>query len=301
VHTVVPGDTLWHVSETYFGSPFLWPSLWKANTQIANPHRIYPGDRLFITANGIRKLADGETLARGTGTAAPAGDLAPVRFSTLEASGFLATDSVETIGYVVGGPHPARTMFAEGDVLHLDGEVGQLRPGAQLTIFRSNADARDPETDQLIGRYVDVLGWAEVQDVQAASARVLVRESFGEIHVGDAMMPRNLSSTTIRPAPSPAGVEGRIVHLPHARSYMATDDVVYLDRGAEHGLAVGNAFEIFRPRFAQHRGGRDTDRLADDIVARVLVVSTQSRSAVGLITSASTELERGDLFRSPGH
>jgi hypothetical protein len=222
-----------------------------------------------------------------------------VNFSTLEAAGFLANDSVEVTGHVVGGPHPARTMFAEGDVLHVDGDAAQLRRGAQLTIYRVGAEARDPETDNVVGRYVDVLGWAEVQDVQAASARVLVRESYGEIHIGDATMPRNLSSTAIRPAPSPSGVEGRIVHLPHARSYMATDDVVYLDRGAEHGLAVGNSFEIYRPRYAQHRGGGETAPLADDIVAHVLVVSAQARTAVGLITSSSTELERGDLFRTP--
>ena len=254
VHTVVRGDTLWHVAETYFGSPFLWPSLWKANSQIANPNRIYPGDRLFITAHGIRPLGDGETLTRGTGAAAGSGDLAPVNFSTLEAAGFLASDSVEVTGHVVGGPHPARTMFAEGDVLHIDGDAGQLRPGAQLTIFRATADARDPDTDVVIGRYVDVLGWAEVQDVQAGSARVLVRESFGEIHIGDAVMPRNPSSTTIRPAPAPSGIEGRIVYLPHARSYMTTDDVVYLDRGAAHGLAVGNSSRS-TGRAMQHRGG----------------------------------------------
>src|SRR3990172_8194099 len=47
IHVVARGDTLWHISDAYLGTPWVWPPIWKDNDEdIANPHRIYPGDRI---------------------------------------------------------------------------------------------------------------------------------------------------------------------------------------------------------------------------------------------------------------
>src|SRR3954447_1091518 len=43
-YVVVPGDTLWGISQRYTDSPWRWPELWGLNKdQIRNPHLIYPG------------------------------------------------------------------------------------------------------------------------------------------------------------------------------------------------------------------------------------------------------------------
>ncbi len=47
VHVVVKGDTLWAIAKKYVNNPFLYPELARLSN-IKNPHRIYPGNRVRI-------------------------------------------------------------------------------------------------------------------------------------------------------------------------------------------------------------------------------------------------------------
>src|SRR5208283_2774499 len=68
-HTVVPGDTLWDLSQHYLGSPWYWPKVWSYNPQIANPHWIYPGNQVrFFTGTGEEPAGEVESIEPGTGT-----------------------------------------------------------------------------------------------------------------------------------------------------------------------------------------------------------------------------------------
>src|SRR6185312_7029251 len=51
-HNVVKGDTLWDLSQHYLGNPWYWPKVWSYNPQIANPHWIYPGDKVKFSGQG---------------------------------------------------------------------------------------------------------------------------------------------------------------------------------------------------------------------------------------------------------
>jgi len=66
-YTVKKGDTLWEVSRTFLGDPFLWPQIYKLNTEVVeDPHWIYPGEVLKLAA------APGQTAVPAQDTPPPA-------------------------------------------------------------------------------------------------------------------------------------------------------------------------------------------------------------------------------------
>ncbi|HKW09427.1 MAG TPA: LysM peptidoglycan-binding domain-containing protein [Gemmatimonadaceae bacterium] len=52
-HTVKRGDTLWDLAKLYLGDSFMWPEIYRLNTDIIDdPHWIYPGEVLKLPAPG---------------------------------------------------------------------------------------------------------------------------------------------------------------------------------------------------------------------------------------------------------
>lgn len=47
-YIVKKGDTLWDISQHFLGNAYYWPEIWFINSQIENPHLIYPGDELTL-------------------------------------------------------------------------------------------------------------------------------------------------------------------------------------------------------------------------------------------------------------
>ncbi|HWT17381.1 MAG TPA: LysM domain-containing protein, partial [Variovorax sp.] len=72
-YTVKPGDTLWAISRLYLLRPWRWPELWGMNiSEISNPHRIYPGQILYLDKTGGRARL---TMRRGAGGSADGGTI----------------------------------------------------------------------------------------------------------------------------------------------------------------------------------------------------------------------------------
>jgi hypothetical protein len=319
IHVVAVGDTLWDISDAYLGTPWVWPSIWQDNREIANPHLIYPGDRIWITPTEMRKITPAEAeqrLARGE-PAAPEQEPTPAseptltapqlgvveaelrtqRVSAREAVGLVSAETLEAAGSIVDAI-PAQVMLAERDRVYIGVGDGATAVGDQFTIFRVQDKVFDPDSGKLIGYHVNILGWLEVEQVHPETSVAIVRQSVGEIERGDRVMPREPLLAEIPLQPSPQGVEGRISYFAGSRTLMGTIDFVYLNRGTVDGIEVGSPLEVYRPGYlAEETTRSERVRVPDHVVAQMVVVRARPASSVAFVTHTETELAVGDHFR----
>ncbi len=317
VHTVARGDTLWDIAELYLASPWVWPAIWRDNRNIANPHRIYPGDRLWITDGEMRVVSAEEAdamLRREPPPAAPEPEApsdpyAPepaaepesmplvYRVSNRELAGLVTPAALEASASVVEGVVP-KQMQAQGDAVYVGLGEGQAKPSDELTAFRTEEKVRDPETGALLGYHVEPLGWLELREVHAQSSTALVRASQSEIEVGDRVMPRELLPAEIAMRAAPPELRGQVAFFAKSRTQMAQEDFVYLNRGSDHGVEVGSLLEVFAPGHPVPETARGEDvMLPDRATAQILVLRVHPQTSVGIVLQADLEVEIGDAVR----
>ena len=319
VHIVVRGDTLWDVSEAYLGTPWVWPSIWKDNQEIHNPHLIRPGDRIWITPSEMRRVTPEEAAALLAGqpaalepeaesAAEPEAPPLPLAapqpearhtllVSAREGVGLVTPEALEASGSIVSAV-PDRVMLSQGDGVFVGMPEGDTQKGDQYVIFRVQEKVFDPDTGRVLGHHVEILGWVEIEQPNPESALATIRESFGEIEVGDRLMPREPLPEEIAILGSPGDVDGRISFFANKRTVMGTADFVYLNRGALQGLEVGSPLEVYRQSFLANEVTRDERvRVPERVVAQLFVVKADPNTAVAYVAHTNTELALGDHFR----
>ena len=166
IHTVVRGDTLWDISEAYLGTPWVWPTIWKENPRVANPNRIYPGNRLWIAPGEMRQLTDAEADHLTQQPPASTDDASPQPMSIVQVPGMEQIDYIdptllETAGAILGSPEQEKMLAAYRRAYVGLGE-GQVEVGDRFSIVRQAEKVTDPETNKLLGYHVDKLGWLEI-------------------------------------------------------------------------------------------------------------------------------------------
>jgi nucleoid-associated protein YgaU len=304
-YTVVPGDTLWGISQRYTDSPWRWPELWNLNReQIRNPHLIYPGyvivldrERGQLTIGGADR-APGPTTP-GTEPAQPAPTPPGTTASGTAASGTvklaprvraesLAKQEIPSIPPSVIEPFLSRPLVIEADgldkgptiiatqsdrVLLSTGNAAYVRGIGKSRddvwyVYRKGNALVDPDTNQTLAYEAVYLGTAQLTR-PGEPATVTLTDTVIEVGAGDKLVAAGRpQSVNYAPRAPSSQIKGRVIAIYGGVGKVGEagpQQVISINRGKADGVEVGHVLALY------NLGGtvRDTTKKQDDAGARI--------------------------------
>ena len=328
-HTVQEGDTLWDISDRYFGDPWHWPELWSYNPEITNPHWIYPLDQVRLSAGA----AEQEVVATATPAAAqkvpaagfkepPQGlptDQAP-RVTVpahllkgdaifLRDEGYLDDDDIKASGQIVAGGEE-QMLLSSSDLVYVRFKAGQkVQPGQQYTVYRP-VHPFEREVGEK-GHLVRIQGTVLIRsfDEKKSMARAAITETIDPVERGMPVTLMERRFDLAQPHPNQSNVVAHIIASVQPRSLLAYGNVVFLDVGQGKGIMPGNRFFVVRrgdnwldvlSRPAEQMGNivpipkYNKNDLPKEVVAELRVVKVRKRVTIAVITRSDTDVFLGD-------
>ncbi len=305
-YVVVKGDTLWDISGRFLQSPWRWPEIWGYNSQIEDPHWIYPGDiirlvyidgkpRLIKGSGGVVKLSP-NVRSRDIIEAIPPVSLEAIG-PFLDEHRIVDPNSFEISPHVIMGAEKhllvgaGDRFYARGD-FETDGRYGVYRMGKIYNDAEGNVigvEALDIGTADMLSRKTDI-------------AEYELLESRREIRPTDRLMPAiDLErQANFYPKAPVQNIEGKIVHAPTGVRTLGALSVVVIDQGAQQALEPGDVLAIYQVgEVVTDRVKGDKVKLPDERSGLLMVFSVTDQLSYGLILATNRALEVGDIVRSP--
>jgi hypothetical protein len=325
VHTVVRGDTLWDLSQQYLGSPWYWPKVWSYNPEIANPHWIYPGNRVrfFPAGEEVPSRVEAGTgpvaeMVAEEGEIQAATELGPASGEQLvsvsgkvgyEASasplvrthGFVTSKEVDEAGII-------DSSFSEAEMLSYPETVYvkfkrkvDAKVGDRYLVFRTVQEVKHPVSNQRVGVLTELLGTLRVLKVGDKLVTAQVSETWVPIERGDLVGPygeRVLDRVSTKP--NAKALKGYIVTaMVPFLTVTAEHHLMVVDKGSSDGVAVGNTFTIVRndnssTRRLLEEKDEKSKTLPDEVIGSCLVSEVKERTSNCMIINSLREIVPGD-------
>ena len=282
-YTVVKGDTLWDVSGKFLKHPWQWPELWSQNTQIKNPHLIYPGDTLYFSmVNGKPQLNLSRTdqlqpqaapdsscvlreedyqHGRKSFAVSKEGKLLPcIRETNLkQAVKLIPTENIAsylTSPKVVDENElnnaPYVVDFAGEHLIVGTGDRVYVRSitepkSLSYTIYRPGKPYISPETGENLGYEAQYIADATLQQ-PGDPATLAITKTDREVRTGDRIMPNTEEDIALNyfPRPPEQSIKGSIISVLGGVSQIGQFNVVVIDKGIADGLLIGHELNIYK-------------------------------------------------------
>jgi hypothetical protein len=304
-HTVKEGDTLWDITQAYYGDPYKWPRVWSYNPDITNPHWIYPDATVQLRpedGNVVETPPSGfKRVKRFSGITAPAVYQAEY--------GFLDSNALKDAGFVIGAPEE-HMMLSESDVAYVrfrddvEPEIGRL-----YTVFRKieKIERESSESGELV-RIIGALRLDDYDEKRQLGHATVVRALEG-VERGFRIAPTERNFYWVSVVPAEHSLRATVVASLYPRKLPSTNQIVFVDVGAEQGIVIGNRFYIVRQgdewrRSSEGKIGREIETtvpLPDEpehypweVVAIGRAVNVQPTTTAILLERATRAVRMGD-------
>jgi hypothetical protein len=301
-YTVQEGDTLWDLSQKFSDSPWQWPEMWKENSQIANPHRIYPGQRIRLyRRHGAQGYGGGETMEEQSVSEKPElTELLEFHYASIDRVGFIRKEPVQPQGMIfkVEGQ---KEMISTGDLVYIRPEnKSSLAKGQKFTIYRTLKAIRTKGTNELIGIQHYFSGAVEITRVRPDFVLGRIVASYRPIKVGDLLMPYYRRLPLIGMHQSPKGLEGRIIESEEHQSMFGEGAIAFIDKGEQEGVSPGQLYWIYKQeKYRINPKDKSETTLTPVLLGELLVLHTEKTTATVMITDSRTAINPGSKIISP--
>jgi len=293
VHVVRRGDTLWDLARQYLADPFLWPDIFRLNTDVvSDPARIYPNERLVLPGMAAAGQAQGDRTVffnqgqrntdLNTVLEANRAQYPVVRQGDFYAAGYVARDNeVQMVARVAEVVSPTVVPLSRQPAVQVYDKVYlAAETGATIGIGDRVQFLRPGRTLEGFGRVWIPTGLATVAAVDGGTATAVVIRMFDQVMPGDLVVP--VAAFTVPNNVFPAastGLQGRIVAFQRPHPVQANEEIAFLDVGRQAGVKEGDVFEVFLPRARRDWGTRP-----EIPVGRLQVVKVTQGTASARIT-----------------
>jgi hypothetical protein len=305
-YVVQKGDTLWDIAATFLRDPWYWPEIWYINPQVENPHLIYPGDVLaLVYIDGAPRV----TVSQGSAyRLSPQARVTPlteaitsISYDSISAflsrGAVIASREVNELPYMVAtkGDH---LLAAAGNTIYVRGTDAQ--PGERFNLARIGDKLVDPDTNRTIGYQGIEIGEGTIRASGDPATMALVK-SKQEARQGDRLIPIavDIPLNFFPKAPS-SQIEGQIIAVVGGVTQIGQYQVVVLNRGTSHGLAVGDVLTVWQrgATVRDHIAGSNV-RLPDEEAGTLMVFKVYDDIGYGLVMEATDALHTLDYVRNP--
>jgi hypothetical protein len=312
IYVIKQGDTLWGLSDRFVKDPRYWPNMWSKNSQITNPHVIYPGQKVRVHPDRLEFLPKGEngdgknvaiTTASGATVATPE-TLAEITsersYTVLGSEGFILESGAKPAGTIVA-IHNNRNIAGDDDIIYTDiGKERGVRGGEKFSVFRKDGIVSHPVTNEILGTKITPLGMVQLTDLEKTTSRAIIIKTTQEITPGSYLLPsRENKRREIPLKMSQRELKGYLVESSSGMTILALGDIVYIDLGSDHGAEPGNMLYIVRDVTID---GRSTtgynEKLPQELLGALVILETGKRTSTALVVKSIDAIYRGDRLAS---
>ncbi|MCJ7615473.1 MAG: LysM peptidoglycan-binding domain-containing protein [Desulfobacterales bacterium] len=296
-YTVQKGDTLWDLSHQFLDSPWQWPDMWSENSQIANPHRIYPGDRIrLFQRKDIEIWVDTDLNKKVVEEKEPLYYF----YSSIDKIGFIKKEPVTPSGTIFEVKDD-KEMISKGDLVYIrPNENTSFMPGSKFTVYRTLKPLKDRKTNSYIGIQHYLTGIVEITKVEPKFAVAMVVQSFRSIEVNDLLIPYVKRSPKIILTESKKELKGKIIVSEEHASIIGDNTVAFIDKGNMDGVRSGQGYSIFYQEKKRLDPGTKGDVYLTPVnFGKLLVLHTEETTSTVLITSAEKSIYPGADIHLP--